>query len=119
MQCSKSIDLGFSPFDQRVAGLTEDGDCNLTLLLVDDRGERVRVVFTDVCGYRWQRDFQEFAPGEADGGTYEVEGSDWVTTLDLVSAGAVVGGYPLRHFRLQLNAAGMLDVVCAGVNMPR
>jgi hypothetical protein len=108
--------LGFSPFDQRVVGLSEDADCNLTLELVCDQGQRTRVVFVDVWGYRWQRDIQDLAPGEEEGGVYEVRGSHWAARLDAITSGEVVGGGPLRRVRIQLNAAGMLDVVCADVN---
>src|SRR5438876_949599 len=117
MPHSEPIDLGFSPADQSLVGLTEDDDSNVTLNLSSDVGHETSVVFIDAWGYRWQRELQVIAPGEDDSGTYEVYGSEWVATLDAVADGAVVGGGLLRHFRIQLNAAGTLEVVCAGVEV--
>jgi hypothetical protein len=117
MPRSEPISLGFSPADQSFVGLTEDDDCNVTLNLSNDVGHKTSVVFIDAWGYRWQRELQVIAKGEDDSGTYEVHGSEWIATLDAVADGAVVGGGPLRHFRIQLNAAGTLEVVCAGVEV--
>lgn len=105
------IDLGIQVADGEKLQLAFVGDV-LTGSFRDWR-EIVRSFrCSGVIAFRWQP-IEFDRAGERPDSTYEIVDSEWVRQHD--EQGTIDSAQPARHFRLNFNAIGCLEVICARI----
>ena len=113
MNPSKAIpvDLGISVADGEDLKLSYVGD-DLVGSFKDWR--EVMTVFrcSEVIAFRWQP-IEYFREDERDDSTYEIIDSEWVREHE--EQGMIGSANAVRHFKLNFNAIGCLEVICAEV----
>jgi hypothetical protein len=113
MSSSKAveIDLGIHVADGEDLKLSYAGD-DLVGSFRDWR--EVLSVFrcVGVIAFRWQP-IEYFLEEERPDSTYEIMGSEWVRQHE--EQGAIGSAQVARHFKLNFNAIGCLEVLCAEV----
>jgi len=65
-----------------------------------------------VVAFRWQP-IEYFLAAERPDSTYEIVGSEWVRQHE--EQGMIGSAQAVRHFKLNFNAIGCLEVICAEV----
>ncbi len=113
METIKLLNLEFSTADANYPSIhQESGD-----LLVDfnDWQEKaVRLHFSDIVAFKWQMVF-DLHEGERDDRCYEIYGSSWLTKHVQSEIIHDYEGY--KHYRLNFNAVGQLDVIALNLRV--
>ena len=101
------LQSGFSTADAEYPELHLAGG-KLHLTFKDWREQRIRVVFHEVCAFRWQ-EAEDLLPDEPYDGACEVARSEWLTRH--IEQLAVDQNSKHRHLRFNFNACGQLEVL--------
>lgn len=109
MQQVRTISPGFSTADAEQPALSLNNQ-TLVVEFVDWKEEKVRVVFSDVYGLKWQS-IEELLGAEPYDGSCEILNSEWLAEHVRQSCIDNHGGNH-HHYRLNFNALGSLDVIC-------
>lgn len=96
---------GFSTADAERPSMTYDHG-TLVFRFIDWQERPVTIHFVDTIAFRWQ-DEAELPAEIRDDASYEVIDSPWVAELATLGASERTS----RHYKLCLNAVGVLDVV--------
>ena len=99
------LSAGFSTADAEYPSMTYELG-TLVFRFVDWQDRKVIIHFVDTVAFKWQDD-AILPPEIRDDTSYEVVNSPWLA--ELIALGAT--GQTSRHYKLCLNAAGVLDVV--------
>jgi hypothetical protein len=102
---------GFSTADADLPSLTFDGG-TLVFRFSDWQERLITIHFADAVAFRWQVEAQ-LPPDIRDDASYEVINSPWVAEL------AELGAAPAEshHYKLCLNAVGVLDVIASKLTL--
>lgn len=108
-----TLNPGFSTADADRPDLNlTSGD--LVIRFNDWREQSVTVKFTDVAGLKWQ-EIEELLEGEPFDGICELIDSPWLSAL--AGQGARAPKEQHRHFSLNFNACGKLEVLAVGMHL--
>lgn len=113
METVKLLDLGFSTADAEYPELhQEDGD--LRAEFKDWQEKAIKLYFADPVAFKWQMVF-DLLEGERDDCCYEICSSFWLkqhVELEVINRDE---GY--KHFRLNFNELGQLDVIALNIEV--
>jgi len=87
----------------------------LRVMFQDWREQTVRLLFHDVVGFSWDDGDAAVDPRHRDDASYIVVGSEWLQRHRAV--GALPPQEQHHHFKLCFNAAGVLQVLAAGLEI--
>ncbi len=111
METVKMLDLGFSTADAEYPEIhQEEGD--LRAEFKDWQEKTVKLYFTDYVACKWQMVF-DLLEGERDDSCYEICSSLWLkqhVQSEIINCDE---GY--KHFRLNFNELGQLDVIALNI----
>jgi hypothetical protein len=103
------LEPGFSVADAEYPSFVlKDGV--LVLEFIDWRRHRIRVVFSNAAGVKWQ-EIELRGPESRNDRTYEITDSAWLRSY--LDQGARSVADQLRHFKLCFNAYGPLEVLAS------
>ena len=105
------VDLGIQVADGEKLKLSYDGG-DLVGSYLDWREVVTAFRCLDVIAFRWQP-IEYFREGERPDSTYEILDSEWIQQHH--EQGQIGGDQVARHFKLNFNAIGCLEVICAEV----
>ena len=103
----KKLEPGFSVADADHPRLAYDEN-ELSVVFVDWTDQEIELRFSSCYAVRWQGAAERLS-GERGDAVYEIEGSAWLALHR--EQHAVEAQEPIRHFRLNFNACGQLDVL--------
>ena len=106
------VDLGFSVADAEDIKFNFDGD-HLVLTFIDWRAKPVSVRFENTIGYRYQRADYWLSDNERYDATHIVQDSKWLN--DHLEQGEAWRSQTWYHYKLNFNAAGIIEVLCTGI----
>jgi hypothetical protein len=106
------VDLGFSVADGEDLVVTLQRQC-LTVTFVDWQETKVAFVCPDAIAVRWQEAEYVISPSERNDSVYEVLDSFWLKQHQ--QQGCVPEAVAFHHYKMNFNAAGVLEVICSKV----
>ncbi|EGR0694062.1 TPA: hypothetical protein I7264_25825 [Vibrio parahaemolyticus] len=113
MEIIKLLNLEFSTADAEYPSIhQEEGD-----LLVDFKDWQEKVVklhFSDIVAFKWQMVF-DLHEGERDDCCYEIHGSSWL--IKHVQSEIINDHEGYKHYRLNFNEVGQLDVIAINLRV--
>lgn len=114
MARSEVVGLGFNVADAERPKLHLVGQ-ELTVRFIDWREAPVTLVFSDTIAVRWQEADYYVDDGDRDDSTVLVHDSPWLAEHEKQAMTWKNSGH--RHLKLNFNAAGILEVLCSGVQV--
>ena len=106
----EAVSLGFSTADASSPAIHLGGQ-TLEVRFVDWQDRPVALTCRDVFGVRWQEAEHYLGQSERFDGTYRVVGSAWIAEHE--GQGLIPKGLEVIHLKLNFNASGILEVLCA------
>ena len=102
----------FSIADAQDVTFNFDGD-HLILQFEDWQETRVRIIFEHVIGSRYEFGESQLCEGERFDSIHLIRDSKWLQRLR--DQGETWDGPQWAHYKLNFNAEGVLEVLCAGM----
>jgi hypothetical protein len=106
------VDLGFSVADAENVTVSY-ADQALRVSFIDWREQPVLFLCHDTLAFRWQEAAYILFDTERDDSPYEIVGSAWLRQHE--EQGLTWEGMRFRHYKLNFNAAGILEIICSRI----
>jgi len=114
MERAEVIDPGFIVADAgSVSFSTSDAD--LLIEFSEWNGKKIKVTFEDAIAHLWDRRAREYLEGERYDSTHVIHESEWLAKHSKMGYASVEKGF--RHFRLNFNAEGTLEVIAKSIRL--
>jgi hypothetical protein len=107
-ETAEEIDLGLQVADGEQLKLSYESD-SLACSFLDWREQKTEFRCLGVLSFRWQP-LEYHLPDERPDCTYEILNSRWIAAHH--EQGQIGSRQAVRHFRLNFNAIGCLEVIC-------
>ncbi len=114
-ESAKKLEPGFSVADAEQPRLIYDEN-DLKVVFRDWRENEIELCFPDCYAVRWQTAVMP-GPGERNDEIYEILNSQWLATHR--QENAIDPLEPQRHFKLNFNACGQLEVLAKDMALAR
>jgi hypothetical protein len=106
------VDLGFSVADGERIEVAYEAQ-SLRVSFIDWQEKRVTFVCRDTLAFRWQEAEYTLSDEERNDSTYEVMDSAWLRQH--VDQNMTWEGSTFQHYKLNFNAAGILEIICSKI----
>lgn len=109
---SHPVDLGFSVADGEKIELSYESQV-LRVSFVDWQEKSIVFICRDTVAFRWQEAEYLLSPHERNDSAYEIIGSAWLRQHE--EQGVTWEGATFHHYKLNFNAAGILEMICSSI----
>ena len=110
METAKIIQPGFSTADADYPVIRQEND-ELIVKFNDWRESEISVNFLNVIAFKWQT-IETLIEGEAYDQSHEIENSVWLK--EHYRQGVIEKNEVYKHFKLNFNACGQLEILASG-----
>lgn len=108
METAEIIDPGFSVADAENVSISTTRN-GLEVVFTDWTEKMIKILFVDAISHRWDRIDWNFLEGERFDSTHIIHDSEWLR--EHLAQRSVEEGENYKHYRLNFNAEGSLQVI--------